>query len=126
MDKWFSTNIRNSIPTMAHKKVQDLTKHPLFEMQNPNRFKSVFGSFAANTSAFHEKSGGGYKLMVDWIIKLDKKNPQTAAKMTTVFDTWKRYDINRQKFILQQLDRMSKIASLSQDTSDILQRIRSI
>jgi aminopeptidase N len=126
MDKWFATNIRNSIPTMAYKKVQDLTKHPLFDMQNPNRFKSVFGSFAANTPAFHEKSGRGYKLLVDWIIKLDKKNPQTAAKMTTTFDTWKRYDANRQNFILQQLNRMSEISSLSQDTSDILQRIISI
>ena len=38
----------------------------------------------------------GYGLLADWLIRLDPLNPQTAARMSTAFETWPRYDADRQ------------------------------
>ena len=38
---------------------------------------------------FHQEDGTGYKLVTDWLIKLDTINPQTTARVCTVFDNWK-------------------------------------
>lgn len=123
MDKWFAIQVLKSSPEKALEKVKALTEHKLFDMTNPNRFRAVFGSFTTNSVAFHQLSGHGYELLANWIIKLDQINPQTAARMSTTFDTWKIYDIKRQSLIKTQLNRILDKKNLSKDTSEIIERI---
>ena len=123
MDKWFAIQVLKSSPEKALKKVKTLTEHKLFDMTNPNRFRAVFGSLTANSVAFHQLSGHGYELLANWIIKLDQINPQTAARMSTAFDTWKIYDTKRKNLIKTQLNRIQNQANLSKDTSEIIERI---
>ena len=125
MDKWFSIQVTRCNPTDAIKTIESLTDHPLFDMLNPNRFRAVFGSLISNTAAFHQKSGNGYSILADWIIRLDPKNPQTAARVCTAFDTWSIYDKVRQKKIQDELNRILNQKNLSKDTSDIATRILS-
>ena len=123
MDKWFAIQVLKSSPEKALETVKTLTGHKLFDMTNPNRFRAVFGSLTANSAAFHQPSGQGYELLADWIIKLDQKNPQTSARVSTAFDTWKIYDIKRQNLIKAQLNRILNQKSLSKDTNEIIERI---
>ena len=37
------------------------------------------------TPGFHDPSGAGYRLLADWLIRLDPVNPQTTARMSTAF-----------------------------------------
>ena len=123
IDKWFAIQIVRSHPNDTIDKIDALTKHPLFDMLNPNRFRAVFGSLIANSVAFHQESGIGYAKLADWIIQLDSQNPQTAARICTAFDDWSIYDNARQEKIQYELKRILDQKNLSKDTTDIIVRI---
>ena len=55
---------------------------------------------------------------------LDPVNPQTTARMCSAFQTWKRYDADRQALIAAQLDRILAQPGLSRDTTEMISRIR--
>jgi aminopeptidase N len=123
MDKWFMMQVGHAEPEQAADTAQALTAHPAFNMKNPNRFRAVFGALAANTAGFHHASGKGYDLLADWIIRLDPLNPQIAARMSSAFETWKRYDDDRQGQIRAALERIMASDSLSRDTGEMVGRI---
>ncbi|MBW4960506.1 aminopeptidase N [Sulfitobacter sp. CW3] len=124
MDKWFGLQVMEADPEDAHEVVETLTKHASFNWKNPNRFRSVLGAFTAHHAGFHHASGAGYRLLADWLIKLDPVNPQTTARMCSAFQTWKRYDTDRQAMIKTELDRILAQPDLSRDTTEMLTRIR--
>jgi len=124
MDKWFTFQIIQANPEEAAKIAQGLTQHPDFKMKNPNRFRAVLGALAANPAGFHHASGLGYKVLSDWLIQLDPVNPQTAARMSTAFETWRRFDNERQALIVAQLGRILATPGLSRDMAEMIGRIR--
>lgn len=123
MDKWFGLQVACAAPERAVQTTQNLTQHADFDHKNPNRFRSVFGALARNTAGFHNADGSGYSLFADWLIKLDPINPQTTARMTTVFDTWTRYDENRQTLMKTALNRILTKDNLSGDTTEMVSRM---
>ncbi|MEO0372179.1 MAG: aminopeptidase N C-terminal domain-containing protein, partial [Pseudomonadota bacterium] len=50
--------------------------------------------------------------------------PQTTARMCSAFETWKRYDADRQALIAAQLDRILSMEGLSRDTREMVSRIK--
>jgi aminopeptidase N len=123
MDKWFSLQVAHAEPGDTAATVERLTRHPAFTMKNPNRFRAVFGAFAMNQAGFHHGSGDGYRLMADWLIELDALNPQTTARMCSAFQTWRRYDADRQALIREALERIMAKKDLSCDTAEMIGRI---
>ncbi|UWQ57181.1 aminopeptidase N [Leisingera caerulea] len=123
MDKWFALQIACATPEKAAATAAELTRHPLFDMKNPNRFRAVMGALAGNHAGFHHASGEGYQLLADNLIALDKLNPQTTARMCAAFQTWKRYDAGRQSLIRAQLTRIAGTDGLSRDTNEMVTRI---
>ncbi|WP_187428722.1 Aminopeptidase N [Roseobacter fucihabitans] len=124
MDKWFGLQVMQAAPADVAETAQALTQHPDFNWKNPNRFRAVFGSLAAHHAGLNSADGAGYKLLADWLIKLDPVNPQTTARMCAAFQTWRRYDAERQALCATQLDRILAVPDLSRDTSEMLERIR--
>ena len=124
MDKWFALQILTATPDEAARTAERLTRHPDFTLRNPNRFRAVLGSLAANPAGFHHISGRGYRLMADMLIALDPLNPQTTARMCSAFETWRRHDATRQALIGAELDRVLGRPGLSRDTTEMLSRIR--
>ncbi|PKQ11580.1 MAG: aminopeptidase N [Alphaproteobacteria bacterium HGW-Alphaproteobacteria-1] len=124
MDKWFGLRVLEAAPDEAAQTAEALTRHPDFTLRNPNRFRAVLGSLAANPAGFHHISGRGYRLMADMLIALDPLNPQTAARMCAAFETWRRYDAARQTLVAAELDRILATPGLSRDTAEMLGRIR--
>ena len=124
MDKWFAVQVAMAAPDEAAATAARLTEHPAFDMKNPNRFRAVFGALTANHAGFHHDSGAGYATLADWLIRLDPLNPQTAARMSTAFETWPRYDADRQAMIRAALDRILATPGLSRDLSEMAGRMR--
>jgi aminopeptidase N len=124
MDKWFAVQVAMAAPDQAAATVARLTEHPAFDMKNPNRFRAVLGALTANHAGFHHDSGAGYTTLADWLIRLDPLNPQTAARMSTAFETWPRYDADRQAMIRAALDRILATPGLSRDLSEMAGRMR--
>ncbi|NQY60328.1 aminopeptidase N [Cognatishimia sp.] len=123
IDKWFSLQVALADPNDAAEVATALTQHPDFDMKNPNRFRATLGALAGNHAGFHHKFGAGYKVLTDWLIKLDDLNPQTTARMCSAFQTWKNYDADRQALIKAQLERILAKEGLSRDTSEMITRI---
>ncbi len=124
IDKWFTLQVVNAKPQEAAAKADGLTRHPDFNMRNPNRFRATIGALTANPAGFHDASGRGYELVTDWLIRLDPVNPQTTARMCSAFETWRRYDEGRQHLIAAQLDRLLALKDLSPDAAEMVGRIR--
>ena len=123
MDKWFMMQVVSAAPDTTAEVVNRLTAHPDFNMKNPNRFRAVLGGLGANAAGFHHASGSGYALMADWLIQLDALNPQTTARMSGAFETWRRYDADRQALIKAELTRILSTPNLSRDTTEMVQRM---
>ncbi len=125
MDKWFMAQVAHAAPEDAVATAERLTDHPLFDWKNPNRFRAVIGGLTSgNPAGFHDPSGAGYRFLADWLIRLDARNPQTAARMSTAFETWARYDADRKELMRGELDRIAATEDLSRDLSEMVDRIR--
>ena len=124
MDKWFTLQIAFAPPDLAPETTARLTALPSFDFRNPNRFRSVIGAMSGNHAGFHRADGAGYRVVADWLLKLDPLNPQTAARMSTAFETWRRYDAARQAQARAQLDRILSTPGLSRDLAEMAARLR--
>ena len=123
MDKWFALQIGNAAPDRAADLTRELTELPSFTWKNPNRFRAVIGALSAHHAGFHHASGKGYALVADWLIRLDPLNPQTAARMSTAFETLNRYDVDRQQMMRGELARIRATKGLSRDLFEMTGRM---
>ena len=81
MDKWFCIT-SHSLDENVLEIIQLLMDHLSFNFNNPNRLRSLVGSFANhNLKAFPNVSGSGYRFLTDVLIRLNESNPQVAARL---------------------------------------------
>jgi aminopeptidase N len=123
IDKWFGLQVMQAAPDKTVDIASSLTEHPDFNWKNPNRFRATLGALTMNHAGFHASDGSGYRLLADWLIRLDPVNPQTTARMCSAFQTWRRYDDRRQALIGAELDRIAGTPGLSRDTTEMITRI---
>jgi aminopeptidase N len=84
IDKWFGLQARSTSKTVLDT-IQNLLNHKDFSYKNPNRARSLIGAFLhANPARFNTPEG--YAFAHCEILKLDKINPKTAARMATAFN----------------------------------------
>ena len=81
------------------------------------------GAFAMNHAGFHRADGEGYDFLAGWLITLDAKNPQTAARMCAPFQSWTRYDADRRARMKAALERIAATPDLSRDMSEMVSRL---
>ena len=122
IDKWLA--LQAMIPEPATlERVRALTKHPAFSMTNPNRVRSLIGSFAqGNSTQFNRSDGAGYDFVADIVLALDPKNPQMAARMMNAFRSWRALEAGRRARAQVALRRVASAPSLSRDLGDIVAR----
>ncbi len=122
VDKWFA--LQASAPdagTLA--RVRELTRHAAFSLGNPNRVRSLIGTFAqGNQIQFNRADGAGYDFVADQVLALDGSNPQTASRMTTAFRSWRMLEAGRRGKAEAALRRIAAHPELSRDVGDIAQR----
>ena len=120
MDKWFAMQaMSRRLGTVAH--IRTLMSHPAFALTNPNKVRSLLGSFLHNNLAgFHHADGSGYIFAADTILTLDKINPQVAARLAGAFNRWKKLEPTRGALMRVQLERMAAVPELSRDVYEIV------
>ncbi|EAU43022.1 aminopeptidase N [Fulvimarina pelagi HTCC2506] len=122
LDKWFA--LQGAAPgTATLDRIEVLYRHPRFTLKNPNRARSLIGSFAGmNPTAFNRADGRGYAWFRDRLLELDAINPQIAARMATAFRTWRMLEEERQRKIHDVLSGLANMPQLSKDLRDIVDR----
>ncbi len=118
LDKWFAIQALSPLPGTVPS-VEALKSHPDFDVRNPNRIRSLMGSFASNQVRFHDASGSGYRLYGDTILQLDPANGQLAARMVSPLGQWRRFDAGRQTLMKAQLQRILDLPGLSRNTFEM-------
>ncbi|WP_427980613.1 aminopeptidase N [Agarivorans sp.] len=115
MDKWFALEASFSGGD-ALARVKALSEHPSFSMENPNRIRSLIGSFANNNARhFHAKDGAGYRYLTEILKLLNKQNPQVASRLITPLIQTVKLDQPRKAMIIEQLESLAALDDLSKD-----------
>lgn len=123
MDKWFSVQVMAAPPDRAVAVAQALAARKDFDWKNPNRYRALLGGLAANHAGFHAADGSGYAFTADWLARMDGANPQIAARMSTAFETWPRYDAGRRAHAVAALERIAALEGLSRNTREMVSRM---
>ena len=122
IDKWFALQAVIPEPTTLDR-VRTLTHHPAFSAANPNRIRALIGAFAqANQTQFNRRDGAGYDFVADFVLELDPKNPQVAARLMSAFRSWRALEAQRRGRAEATLRRVAATQSLSPDVYDIVAR----
>jgi aminopeptidase N len=122
IDKWLA--LQAAIPEPATlDRVRALTNHPAFSVANPNRVRALIGSFAqVNHTQFNRRDGLGYDFVADFVLMLDPKNPQVAARLMGAFRSWRALEASRRAHAEAALRRVVATPALSRDVHDIVAR----
>jgi aminopeptidase N len=122
MDKWFQ--IQASVPgPQTVDTVRALTHHSAFSMANPNRVRSLIGTFSsANQTGFHRADGEGYRFFTETVLQVEKRNPQVAARLATALRSWRSLEPGRQAKAREALLAIANAENLSADLRDIVER----
>jgi aminopeptidase N len=122
IDKWFSLQAIIPEPQTLDR-VRALTSHPAFSAANPNRIRALIGAFAqANHTQFNRRDGAGYDFVADFVLELDSKNPQVAARLMSAFRSWRALEAQRRGRAEATLRRVAATPALSPDVRDIVMR----
>jgi len=122
LDKWFTLQATTPAAETLDS-VKLLMAHPAFSISNPNRIRALVGGFAAaNQTQFNRADGAGYEFIADFVLGLDPKNPQTAARLLASFRSWRALEDGRRQKAEAALTRIAQTKDLSRDTRDIITR----
>ncbi|MFW0072945.1 MAG: aminopeptidase N [Coxiella-like endosymbiont] len=119
VNKWFSLQASSTLPS-TFETVRKLTQHPAFDIKNPNNIYSLLAVFGANVVCFHDANGEGYRLIVDYVLKIDPVNPQVAARILQPLTRWQIMDEKRQTLMKSELTRIARAPKLSTDVYEIV------
>ena len=122
MDKYFAL-IGLSHRSDTLQQVQTALQHPKFSLENPNKARSLIGSFSRNVPHFHAEDGSGYRFIADKVIEIDRFNPQVAARLVQAFNLCNKLELHRKNLVKQELQRIRAQEGLSKDVGEIVGKI---
>ncbi|WP_367986449.1 aminopeptidase N [Vibrio sp. NTOU-M3] len=115
MDKWFALQGANPSEDVLDV-IKQTMGHEAFSLKNPNRTRSLIGSFLnMNPVRFHAKSGEGYKFAGEILRELNSSNPQVASRLIDPLLKFRKYDEERQVLIKAELESLKALDNLAKD-----------
>ncbi len=122
LDKWLALEAMTPVPETLDR-VRELLADPSFPTTNPNRIRALVGAFASgNQTQFNRADGAGFEFLADFILDLDARNPQTAARLLVSFRSWRALEPGRRALAERALRRVAAASDLSPDVADIVTR----
>ena len=123
LEKWFEMMSALNVDGEGLNLIKKLLSHSAFDYKNPNKLRSVLGSFQReNTLLFHADDSSGYNFISNQIMLIDLKNPQAAARLVLPLTRFNNYSKTRQEKIRQALDKIYKKDNLSSDLLEIVEK----
>ena len=123
VDTWFAAQAAAPLSsTLSH--VRKLTKHEQFTLKTPNKVRALIGTFALqNPAQFNRADGAGYQFVAQQVLKLDKVNPQVAARLLNAFRSWRTMEPGRRALAQSALEDITKAKTLSRDVYEIASKM---
>ncbi|MEE9345523.1 MAG: aminopeptidase N [Methylococcales bacterium] len=122
IDKWFSLQATSPL-TNTLETVEVLTQHADFDLNTPNRVRSLVSAFSVNNPLhFHNQKGTGYDFLLRQVQQLDRLNPQIAARIVIPLTQWKQHTPERQHAMKQALQTLVSDADISRDLYEIVNK----
>ncbi|WP_100623255.1 aminopeptidase N [Candidatus Coxiella mudrowiae] len=119
INKWMALQASSQLPSTVET-VKKLIQNPAFDIKNPNNVCALLVTFGMNVVCFHDKSGEGYRLIADQVLKIDPMNPQVAARVLQPLSCWQIMDEKRQGLMKAELNRIAAAPRLSTDVYEIV------
>ncbi len=122
VEQWFSVQAASDRAGQLSD-IEQLLAHPAFDWKNPNKIRSVIGSFAGqNVAAFHNPDGSGYRFLADQVCRLDDSNPQIAARLVTPLTRWRKFAPAYSSQMQSALERIRDKEGLSRDVYEVVHK----
>jgi len=122
-DKWLTASAQAPDDGVIDR-MRSVLGAPDFPKTNPNRLRSLLGSFVmSNPVQFARKDGSGFRFVTEAVAEIDKVNPQVASRILTGFRILSILETSRREAGLAALQALKDQHSLSRNVSEILDRI---
>ena len=103
-------------------RVLELTRHPAYSINNPNKVRALLNAFCTgNLAEFHLEDGRGYELWTAQVLALDRINPQVAARLARALDRHAKFTAPRRELMQAALADVARQAR-SADVREIVER----
>ncbi len=123
VNKWFAWRVM-APGDQGLAEARGLLRHEAYDASNPNNVRAVLAAFAReNLEGFNREDGAGYEFYVEQILQIDRRNPQLAARLTTVLENWRKFEPIRRKRLHEALERLAKERGISNNLSEIAGRL---
>lgn len=121
IDRWFALQEQNKHLTLED--LKQLSNHPDFNISNPNRARAVVGAIGRNHYALAHIGAPIYQWLADEILRIDRVNSVTAARLVTPFTKLARLPIPLQEEVSSIITHMMQTPNISNNLIDQLKRI---
>jgi aminopeptidase N len=122
-DKWLTASAQASDDGVIERMRATLAA-PDFPKTNPNRVRSLLGSFVmTNPVQFARTDGAGFRMVTEAVAEIDKVNPQVASRILTGFRVLPTLEQPRRDAGLAALEALKTQHTLSRNVGEILDRI---
>ncbi|CAN8072601.1 unnamed protein product [Agarophyton chilense] len=118
VDKWLgiqSTCTREDVFDI----VKGLTAHESYSETVPNKVYALLRGYGA-ANVHIPTDGSGYKFLSEQVSRLDRINPQVAARIARSFTRWRKYDATRQSQMEAELKKIKQTEGLSKDVFEVV------
>jgi aminopeptidase N len=122
MNKWLAVQAGSPLPNVIER-VRKLERTDVFERQNPNKIRALYGAFSYNFTQFHHIDASGYTFIADKVLDVSRFNPNAAATLALAFKKYPKLDQGRKAAALAQLERILAKPELSKDVYEIVSTI---
>ena len=103
-------------------RVRHLMEHPDFDLRNPDKVRSLVGTFAGqNPLNFHREDGSGYRLLRQVVAELNSINPQIASRLLAPLTKWRYYQ-GRAEQMRSELELLASMDGLSPDVFEVVSK----
>ncbi|MFW0071468.1 MAG: aminopeptidase N [Coxiella endosymbiont of Dermacentor nuttalli] len=119
INKWLALQASSQLSSTIEN-IKKLIQNPAFDIKNPNNVYALLVTFGMNVICFHNKDGEGYRLIADYVLKIDPMNSQMAARVLQPLSRWQIMDEKRQELMKTELHRIAKAQRLSSDVYEII------
>lgn len=122
MDKWLALTAMR-VQDDCLERIKAVYADPDFPRTNPNRLRSLAGTFAmGNLPQFARADGAGFDFITQFCREVDSANPQVAARVLTAFRIWRQFEPGRKELAERALLALKNGPPLSRNVTDILER----
>jgi len=122
-DKWLTASAQAPDGGVIDR-MRSVLAAPDFPKTNPNRLRSLLGSFVmSNPVQFTRKDGAGFRFVTEAVAEIDTVNPQVASRILTGFRVLPTLETSRRQAGTAALQALKDQHGLSRNVSEILDRI---